>query len=130
MLTYQILGEPHPAMRVDVEADPDAMQCFARQMNVMPSRWSLIHHAFLYRVDIGPGGIGWSCQTNVFAAIGEACETLVSDALVLCPSIGTGVAEATMVHVPAVQARAASQRRVPDKYRESTHCPVMVHQGK
>src|SRR5712692_6875742 len=116
-------------MRVDRDANSDAMQCFARQMNGMPSRWSLIHHAFLYCVDSGPGEIRWSCQTNVFAAIGEACETLVSDALVLCPSIGTGVAEATMVHVPAVQARAASQRRVPAKYRESTHCSVKVHQG-
>lgn len=130
ILTHQILGEPHPAMRINVEANSDAMQGFARQMNEMRSRRSLIHHAFLYSIDIGPGRVGRPCQPDVFTPIGKACETLIRDTDGRVYTIWTGVAEATMKHIPAVQASAACQGRIPYKRVETTYRPVVVHQAK
>ncbi len=96
----------------------------------MPAGWRFVDHAFLHRVDVDPGRIGWPCQANVFAAIGEACEPLVRDTGALVQAIGTGVAEAAVVHIPAVQARAPGQGGIPDKWIETAHGPVMVDQVK
>ena len=64
---------------------------------------------------------------DVFAAIGETCKPLVRDTGALVQPIGAGVAETAVVHIPAVPARAARQRRIPDKRIETAHGQVMVN---
>jgi hypothetical protein len=129
-LADQVFGEPDPAIWVDVDADPGAMQGSAGQVDAVPAAGRLVNHAFLHRIDVGPGGSRWTGQPDAFAAIAIAREAFVSDAYALVKAIGAGMAEAAVMHVPAMQTRPVDQRLVPDERIEPARCPVAVHQIK
>ena len=124
---YHILGKPHPAVEIDIDTNPYVMERSAGQVDAVPACGRLIYHALLYRIDTGPGSRVWSCTTDVLTAIREVLKTLVGDANALIQSIGTGVAEAAMNHVPAMQSCASGKRVVPDKWIEASNSPVMVN---
>ncbi len=123
---YHILGKPDPAIGGHVYADAEAVQGFAGQVNIVPAGWSLGHHAFLHGVDMRPGRVGWPGQADALAAVGIAGETFVGYARALIFAVGAGMAEAAVVHVPAMQERARGQGRVPRVRVESQGCPVLV----
>ena len=129
VLAYDVFGEPHPAVRVNVEANADAVQRRAGQVDVVPARRSLVYHAFLDSVDVVPGRRRWPGQPDALAAIREG-ETLVCDAGALIQSIGAGMAETAVVHVPAMQPRTTCQCGVPDKGVQAAHRPVVVDEVK
>lgn len=82
----------------------------------MPARWGLVDHALLYAVYSGPGCWVGACQANTLTAIGKTCETFVGDACALIKSIGAGMAETAVNHVPAMQACAAGEGVIPDEW--------------
>ena len=125
-LTDQIFGEPYPAARVYDDADADTMQRGTRQVDAMPAGRRLIPHALLYGIDTAPGVRIGTSQSNVFAAVGIARETLVRDAHTLVFAVGTGVAEAAVNHIPAMQARPARQRVVPHERIEADGGAILV----
>ena len=57
-------------------------------------------------VDVGPGWIGWPGKANIFAAVAQASESFISYALVLRHTVGAGMTEAAVRHIPAMQQRA------------------------
>src|SRR5712691_7344612 len=98
-------------------------------MDVVPACWTFVHHALLHAVDTGPCRRIGACEANIFAAIGKG-EPFVGDARALVEPVGAGMAEAAVYHVPAMQARATGQGIIPDKWIESSHCPVVIDQSK
>src|SRR6266851_8194010 len=103
------------------------MQRGAGQVDVVPAPGRLVNHAFLYGVDIGPGRSGWPGQSDAFAAIAVAREAFVGDARALVQAVRAGMAEAAVIHIPAMQTRPAGQRGVPGKRVESARGAVTVH---
>ncbi len=129
-LANHIFGKPDPAVGVYEDADADAVEGGAGEVNEVPAVGSLVHHAFLDVVDAAPRcGIG-TRLCNVFAAVGVAREALVGDAHTLVFTVGAGVTEAAVGHVPAMEARATSQGCVPGERVETACCPVTVDEGK
>src|SRR5438045_9529375 len=104
-LAHHVFGEPDPASGIHHDSDAYTMQRGARQVDAVPACWRLIDHALLYAVYTGPGCWIGACQADILAAIGETRETIRGDECALIKSIGTGMAEPTVNHVPAVQSR-------------------------
>ena len=94
------------------------------------SPWRLIDHALLYAVYTGPGCWIGACQADILAAIGKARETFVGDACTLIKSIGTGMAETTVNHVPTMQACTPGKCIIPNKWIETPNGTIMVDQRK
>ncbi len=126
--TYQILRKPDPTIWIDVDADTAAMQRGTGQMNIMPAGRPLVHHAFLHGVHVIPWRCGWPCQPDIFTAIRKARESLIGNAHALIFPIGAGVAEAAVIHVPAMQPRTSRQRNIPGERVESSDCAIMIDQ--
>ncbi len=129
-LTDHILGEPDPAPGIDDKTDSYTVERGAGRVDAMPTGWRLVNHALLHSIDATPWCWIRSGQANAFSAVGEACKALVSNAGALIQAIGTGMAEATVNHVPAMQAGATGQRIIPDKWVEAADGPVMIDQCK
>ena len=79
-------------------------------------------------VDVRPEWVGWPGAANIFAAIAEASEAFVSNALILRHTVGAGMTEAAVRHVPAMQERARGQGIVPGERRQATGGTIMVDQ--
>ena len=127
---HHILGEPDHARGIYKDPYADTVERGAGQVNEVPACWSLVHHTFLDLIDTGPGiGIG-SGEADILAAVCKAGEAFISDACALVESIGAGMAEATVDHIPAVQSRASSQGRIPGKCVEATDGTVVIDQRK
>src|SRR5437763_8044392 len=118
MILYQahlVLCEPDPAFSIHHDSDAHTMQRGACQVDAVPACWGLIDHTLLYAVYPGPGCWIGACQADILAAIGKAREPFVGDACTLIKSIGTGMAESTVNHVPAVQSCTSGKCIVPNK---------------
>src|SRR5579859_861883 len=81
ILARHILAEPGPAIGIDVDADTDAMQRRAEEVNAVPASQRFLFHALLHRIDIGPGRIGWPGEADVFAAVTGTREAFIRDTL-------------------------------------------------
>lgn len=127
---YQILGKPDITLRIDVDADPDSMQGGTEKMNAMPAGGRLVYHTFLDIVHTVVRRWIWSGVADAFAAIAIASKALVCDALALRAPVGTGMAEATVEHIPAMQASAPGQGCVPGVWVKSSCCSITVNERK
>ena len=128
-LAYDVFGEPDPASGVDVDADANVVEGSAGQVDAVPAGGRLVDHAFLYGVDAAPGGWIGAREANTLAAVCKL-EAFVGDADALIYAIWAGMAEATMHHVPAMQASASGEGAVPNKWIEAANSTVMVDQGE
>ena len=129
-LAHHVFGEPDPASGIHHDSDAYTMQRGARQVDAVPACWRLIDHALLYAVYTGPGCWIGACQADILAAIGEARETFVGDACALIKSIGTGMAETTVNHVPAMQSCTPGKCIIPNKWIKTPNSTIMVDQRK
>lgn len=127
---YQILSEPDIALRINVDADSDSVKGGAEKVDAVPAGWRLVHHALLDIVHAGVRRGIWSGIANAFAAIAVTGEAFVRDALALRASIGAGMAEAAMVHIPAMQASPSGQSSVPGIWVQPACCPITVNKGE
>jgi hypothetical protein len=128
-LTYHVLGEPDPAIGIDINADADAVKRLAGQVDVVPAGRAFIHHAFLDGVYVCPGRVGRTGKTDAFTTIGEG-EAFSGDTYALAYPVGAGVAEAAVEHVPAMQARATGEGVVPDERIKAAYRSILVDLGK
>src|SRR5579875_84976 len=96
-------------------------------MDVVPAGGRLVRHALLNFVHTQPGSRERPGVADVFSAVGEAGEALGSDAITLWDTIGSGMAEAAVEHVPAMEARAPGQCRIPDIRVEASSGPVAIN---
>ena len=103
------------------------MECGAGEMYAMPAGWWFVNHALLHLIDMCPGRVGRACQTDALAAVAER-EAFVGDAGTLTNAVRAGVAEAAVIHVPAMQARASRQLCVPRERIQPSRCAVLVNQ--
>lgn len=106
------------------------MKRSAGKVNEVPACGTFVHHALLDVVDSAPGRWIGSGKANILATICKASEAFIGDAGTLVKSIGTGMTEAAVDHIPAMQTRASSKGRIPDKWIEATDCPVVIDQRK
>ncbi len=113
-LAYHIFGEPDPAPGVDEKPDPYTLERPAGQVDAMPAARRLVYHALLYSMYAAPRCRIGSGQANAFTAVGEIREALIGNARALISPIWTGVAEAAVIHVPAMQASSGGQGAIPD----------------
>ena len=127
-LARHIFSEPGPAVRIDVDADADVVQGCAEEVDAVPATQRFTSHAFLNGVDIRPGGIGWPGAANIFAAVTVIGKAFIGDALAGRTAVGTVVAEAAVVHVPAMQERARSQGGVPGERGQAAGGAVAIDQ--
>ena len=127
---HQILSEPDPARRIDIDAHTDPVERSTGQVDAMPACWRLIDHTLLHEIDVLPLRWVWPRKANALAAVRIANEAFISDTLALCAPVGAGMAEATVIHVPAMQARSPCQRIVPGKWVKTSNGPVMIDQSK
>ncbi len=104
------------------------MQRRAEEVDAVPAIRGFVGHAFLYGVDSRPGSRVWPGLADVLAAVIQAGEALIGDALVLRHTIGTGVAEAAVIHVPAVQQRAGCQGVIPGERGQATGGTITIDQ--
>ena len=125
-LACHIFGEPWPSVSIDVDADANAVQGRAEKVDAVPASEGFASHAFLNGVHAVPGCRIWSGAANIFAAITQAGEAFIGDALVRRAAIWAIVAEATMRHVPAMQERARGQGIVPGERRQPADGAIMV----
>ncbi len=128
LLADHVFGEPYPTIGVNVDANTDTVQGRTEQVDAVPTIWWLVGHAFLDGVHPGPGGWIWAGLGDILAAVIQVGKTLVGDALVLRHPIGAGMAEATVIHIPAVQERARCQCTVPGERRQTTGGAVAIDQ--
>jgi hypothetical protein len=127
---HHILGEPDPAPGIHKDPYADTVERGAGQVNEVPACWSLVHHTFLDALDTSPCRRIGSSKADILAAVCKAGETFISDAGTLIESIGASVAEAAVIHIPAVQSRASGKGRIPDKGVKATDCAVVIDQRK
>lgn len=127
-LARHIFSEPDRTARVDVDADADAVQSRAEEMDAVPAAERLVSHAFLNVVHAAPGSRIGASLTDILPAVAIASKAFVGDALVLRHTVRTGVAEAAMHHVPAMQERAGGQRGVPGEGRQTAGRTITVNQ--
>jgi hypothetical protein len=128
-LTYHILGEPDPAIGIDIHADADTVKRCAGQVDEVPASGTFIHHAFLDSVYVCPGRGGRTSKADTFTTIGEG-EAFSGDTYALVYSVGAGVAEAAVKHVPAVQARSSGEGIIPDERIKAAYSSVVVDLGE
>ena len=129
-LADHVFGEPDPASSIHHDSDAYAMQRGARQVDAVPACWRLIDHALLYAVYPAPCCWIGACQANTLTAIGKAGETFVGDACTLIKSVGTGVAETTVNHVPTMQSCTPGKCIIPNKWIQTPNSTIMVDQCK
>ena len=129
-LAHHVFGEPDPASGIHHDSDAYTVQRGACQVNAVPACWRLIDHALLYTVYPVPRCWIGACQANALATVGKASETFISDACTLIKSIGTGMAETTVNHVPAMQSCTAGKRKIPNKWIQTPNSTIMVDQRK
>jgi hypothetical protein len=127
---HHILGEPDPAPGIHKDSYADTVECGAGQVNEVPACWPLVHHTFLDALDTSPCRWIRSGKGDILATVCKAGEAFISDAGALIESIGASVAEAAVVHIPAVQSRASGKGRIPDKGVKATDCAVVIDQRK
>ena len=127
-LANHIFGEPDRAAGIDIDADADTMQGRAEQVDTVPVFQRFVSHAFLNGIHTGPGGWIWSCLADILSAVAQTGKAFVGDALVLGTPIGAGMAEATVLHVPAMEQCAGGQCGVPGERRQTTGGTIMVDQ--
>ena len=128
LLGHHVFGEPDVAAGVNVDADADAVQGRAEQVNAMPATQRLVRHAFLNGVDTAPGRRIRTGHPDAFSAVAPTGEAFVGDALVWRHAVGTVMAEAAVRHVPAMQQRARGQRVVPGKGGQSAGGALAINQ--
>src|SRR6266699_3661125 len=102
------------------------MQGRAEQVDTVPTSQRLMSHAFLNGGHTGPGGRIRSCLADILSAVAQASKTFIGDALVLGTPIRAGMAEAAVLHIPAMQQCAGCQGSVPGERRQATGGPIMV----
>ena len=103
LLAYHIFGKPDRAAGIDIDTDADTMQGRAEKVDTVPTPERLVSHAFLNGGHTGPGGRIRSCLANIFSAVAQAGKAFIGNALPGCTPIRTGMAEAAVHHVPAMQ---------------------------
>ncbi len=104
------------------------MQGSAEKVDTVPASKRLVSHTFLHRINPAPGGRIGSCQADTFSAVAQASEAFIGDTLIRRAAIRTGVAEAAVRHVPAMQKRTGGQDIVPDERREPTGGTFVIDQ--
>lgn len=129
-LAHHIFGKPDRTMRIDVDSDTDSVKGCAGEVNTMPTARWLIDHPFLHSVDTSPGRWIWPGIGDILTTVGIACEAFVRNALALVDTIGAGMTEAAVHHVPGMQTRTSSQRCVPDKGVEAACGSITIYLGK
>ena len=129
-LAHHVFGEPDPASSIHHDSDAYTMQRGARQVDAVPACWRLIDHTLLYAVYTVPYCWIGACQANTLTAICKARETFIGDACTLIKSIGTGMAETAMDHVPGMQACTAREGSAPHKGVEAPDGAIVVNQGE
>ena len=129
-LAHHVFGEPDPASGIHHDSDAYTMQRGARQVDAVPACWRLIDHALLYPVYPVPCCWIGACQANILAAIGKTCETFIGDACTLFKSVGTGMAETTVNHVPTMQACTPGKCVIPNEWIQTPNSTIMVDQRK
>ena len=127
-LAYHLFGEPDPAIGIDIDADADTMQGGAEQVDTVPASQRLVSHAFLNGGYTSPGGWIWSCLADILSAVTQTGKAFIGDALVLRTPIRAGMAEATMLHVPAMEQCTGGQGGVPGERRQATGGTIMIDQ--
>src|SRR5690242_20586223 len=104
-LAHHVLSEPHIAIRINIYPYTDSVQGFAKEMDVVPACGGFISHAFMYIVGSLDGVRERTGPANILATIAIALEAFVGYAHTLVDSIGAGMTEAAVIHVPAMQTR-------------------------
>ena len=127
-LAYHIFSEPNPSVGIDIDTNADTMQGRAEKVDTVPASQRLVSHTLLHGIHISPRRRGWPCQADTFSAVAQAGETLIGDALIRRAAIRAGVAEATVLHVPAMQKRTGGQDVVPGERREPTGGTFVIDQ--
>ena len=127
VLADHILRKPDISIWINVGANADAVQRLAEKMYAMPARRRLIDHRLLDLCCPFPGSGEGTGVADVFAAICIPGKSLCGDAITLLHPIRAGMAEAAMVHIPAMQACASRKRSVPLKRIEAAGCPIAVN---
>ena len=102
LLTYHIFSEPDIAAAIYINADTDAMQGCAEQVDTMPASQWLVSHAFLNGRHTAPGRRIRSSHANIFTAVAQASKAFIGNALILGHPIRAGMAEAAVFHVPTM----------------------------
>lgn len=128
LLAYHIFTEPDPSAGIDIDADADTMQGRAEKVDTVPTPKRLVSHAFLNGGHTSPGGRIRSCLADIFSAVAQAGKAFIGNALPGCTPIRTGMAEATVHHVPAMQQCARGQGSVPGERRQATGGTIVVDQ--
>ncbi len=117
-LAYHIFTEPDPSAGIDIDTNADTMQGRAEKVDTVPASQRLVSHTLLHGIDPVPGGRIGSCSADTFSAVAQTGEAFIGDALIRRATIRTGVAEAAVRHVPAMQKRTGGQDVVPGERRE------------
>lgn len=104
------------------------MQGGTEQVDTVPASQRLVSHAFLHSIDASPGSGIWPRQADILSTVAIVGKAFIGDALVWRHAVGAGVAEATVIHIPAMQQRARSQRGVPGEWRQTAGGPIIVDQ--
>lgn len=125
-LAHHVFGEPGPAVGIDIDADAHLMEGRAEQVDAVPAAKRLVGHAFLHGGYTGPGCRIWTGQSDVFAAVAPTGKAFVGDTLIWRTTIGTGMIETAMGHIPAMQQGTGGQGCVPGEGRQATSGTVGV----
>ena len=99
-------------------------------MDAVPAAERLVSHAFLNGVYAAPGCRIRSSQANILSAVAGAGKAFIGDALVLRHAIWAGMAEAAVIHIPAMEKRARGQGGVPGERRQATGGTILIDQLK
>lgn len=127
ILTDQVFGKPDPAIGSDIDADASAVKGSTGQMNAVPAIGWLVNHTLLDGIDIVPRRIGRPGQADALTTIAIAREAFVANAGALTLAIGASVAEAAVVHIPAMEACTSGQGCIPGIGVESAISPILVY---
>jgi len=95
-------------------------------MDAVPAAGWLVDHRLLDGVDAIPGRRIGAGISDIFTTVCVTGEPFVGDALALWPTIGAGVAEAAVVHVPTVQTRSRGQGLTPGVGVEASCGPIAI----
>jgi hypothetical protein len=104
------------------------MQGRAKKVDTVPASEGLVSHAFLNGRYASPGSRIRSCLTDIFSTVAQASKAFIGNALVRRTTIRTGVAEAAVRHVPAMQKCARGQGSVPGERRQTTSGTIAIDQ--
>jgi hypothetical protein len=106
-LANHVLCKPDVSIGINIDADANVVQRLAKEVDAMPARRRFVDHRLLDLSGSFPGCGEGTGVANVFATIRITGKPFCGDAITLLCPIRAGMAEAAMVHIPAMQASAS-----------------------